>query len=204
MKRTNKAFLHNITEIAFSLLLSVIFVDIFVAESTGGIFSANIVSDLVALLVPSGCGIYMVNDRLERFNRYRTAIEYRDQCYKKDAPTEGCDHLYISTLPYAEINNDECPFEGQACLGSAMAYTLDTGLLDANNLGINTAKKLQFRRKTTCTPLKTGSFIDRNVNCSGQRGASLWAPSLIFMEGLVFHSLVVETQVNSSTNFTLW
>jgi hypothetical protein len=183
VKRISKLFLHNITDIAFSLLMSVIFVGIFVAESTSGILSANIVSDSVALLDSSGCGIYTINGQFQQFRRDFTALEYRDQCYKKDALTEGCDYFYISTLPFTEIHKDNCPFEGQACLGDAVAYTLDTGLLDASSLGINTAKKLQFRRRTTCTPLRTGSWIDPTENCTAPRD---WPPRGIMMDGLVF------------------
>jgi len=52
------------------LLLSIIFVAIFVAESTSGIFSANIVTDSVALAISSRCGIYTQKEYLEAPGRY--------------------------------------------------------------------------------------------------------------------------------------
>jgi hypothetical protein len=86
------------------------------------------------------------------------SISYVDSCYSNEAVTEGCNIYYNRTVSYSEEHNTSCPFPGDVCLyGQTSAYTLDTGFTDSNLLGINAAKRYQFRRRTTCSPVVTNS-----------------------------------------------
>lgn len=145
-------FIRRAFEITISLLLSIIFIAIFVAESSGSVLSANIISDATAPAVSSDCWspygwwyYHMVASR---------ASTYQERCYQTSSRRDDCDHYFSQSLTYTEHSNASCPFLDKGCLqGNTAAYALDTGYIDAKFLGFNAEQRHLFRRKSTCSPV---------------------------------------------------
>lgn len=150
-----KNFLQRPFDIIVSLLLSVFFVAMFVAESTANVLSVNIVGDTSAIVSTPKCNL--------RYVSYKdtNAADYRQRCYRAKLGADGCNFFYNQSITYTEKCENNCPFPGGTCAReSSPALTLDTGLIDAGLIGINSEKRYHFRRTTTCAPLKAdGEFI---------------------------------------------
>ena len=162
--------LHYSTEVITSLILSIIFIGVFVAESSGSILSAHIITDGVAVSAGSFCAQDAPTSVNGYSNQGDMALAYADRCYGASTATDGCNYLYNQSISYLETSNDTCPFLGDVCLeGTRSAITLDTGLPDARYLGINSAQRFQFRRSTTCAPLVSdGRYVKEVINSDGQ------------------------------------
>lgn len=152
-----------------SILLSALFVAIFVAEASGNAFSVNILSDRTALASTSRCSVSQY-DRYENIKPLQVrAASYSDQCYRKAKGTDGCNFLYSQEVAYSEQANDFCPFKNDYCaLHEKPAYTFDTGYVDAKYVGINSPNKLYFRRTAVCAPLT------REAMCMSYRSGHDW------------------------------
>lgn len=78
----------------------------------------------------------------------------------------------VTALPFIVDTSAACPFDLDMCLlGPNGSISFDTGLLDSHHhLGINAPKseRIQYRRKTTCTPLLLDSSQYRIVT-DGER-----------------------------------
>ena len=121
----------------------------FVAESSGTVLSANIVTDTTALVSSPKCNIG------DGWETQVGAHSYRDRCYHAELGTLGCNTFYNQSIAYTERPKQKCPFVNRICVkGIDSTLTLDTGLVDVRTIGINSAANLQFRRTTTCAPLK--------------------------------------------------
>lgn len=95
------------------------------------------------------------------------AIRYAENCYSEGADLSQCNVFYNSSSAYNATHNVKCPFDQDVCLGgSNPAYTLDTGFLDSNVSGINSAARFQFRRRTTCAPLTTNTTYAKSYRNS--------------------------------------
>jgi hypothetical protein len=121
------------------------------------------------------------------------AVSYAETCYGETAVAEACNIFYNRTISYSVTHNASCPFSGHTCLeGDSSAYTLDTGFVDYNVLGINAEQRFQFRRKTTCAPLVTNYpylqyFRDENNNSwVGYRYGKNGANNLTFAQPTEF------------------
>lgn len=166
-------FIRRAFEITTSLLLSIIFIAIFVVESSGSVLSANIVSDATAPAASSDCGIphgWFYYDSVDR-----RAKSYQERCYQKYSRADDCDHYSSQSLTYKERSNASCPFLDKGCLqGKTAAYTLDTGYIDAKFLGFNAGQRHLFRRKSTCSPVASDGesfylhshLFKRKVSCN--------------------------------------
>ena len=148
-----KNFLQQPAEIALSLLLSAIFIGFFVAQSSGSVLSAKIISDGAALSTSPRCRYSSVTADDARFGGYN---DYSERCYRSPLGADGCTLFYNQSISYTEQASDKCPFSnssGNRCTeGIHAPITFDTGFVDAKCLGINAAKRHKFRRQTTCTP----------------------------------------------------
>ena len=143
-------FLRQPADILVSLLISAALVGLFVAQSSGSVLSASVVSDTTALLSSSKCTDAEGADR----GSFSRAVTYVKQCYRVKDEADGCNYFYNQSIAYLEKSDQTCPFLAQTCaLGRSSAMTFDTGFIDAKFLGINAAKRYQFRRKTSCAPL---------------------------------------------------
>jgi hypothetical protein len=82
---------------------------------------------------------------------------------------DSCKPYYNQTISYSEGHNTSCPFSGDACLcGQTSAYALDTRFVDSSVLGINAAKRYQFRRRTICSPIVTNSSYVAYYNAANR------------------------------------
>jgi hypothetical protein len=85
--------------------------------------------------------------------------EYAKRCYNVTNLTDGCNYFYRSSIPFTVRHNDTCPFQsefGPLCTGGTSgAFTLTTGRVRPEVIGINTKHKLTFIRQATCSPLIT-------------------------------------------------
>lgn len=140
-------------DILVSIILSAMFIGVFVAEASGNALSAYIISDTTAM--PSTPRCYAARDS-DLKNR---AASYSDQCYGAAEGADGCNFLYSQKIAYTELTNDFCPFAQHYCaLPSEPAYTFDTGYVDAKYVGINSVNKHYFRRTTICAPLTSEAW----------------------------------------------
>ena len=142
-------FLRQPFEVAIRILLSALLIGIFVAESSGSVLSANIVTDTTALASSPRC--YAPRYRADTSMR---AAAYSQQCYNASLGAEGCNYLYNQSLAYAEESKNGCPWKGGICgLRGSAAISFDTGYVLAKYLGINAPERYLFRRRATYTPL---------------------------------------------------
>lgn len=133
-----KNILRRPLDILTSLLLLVLFVAIFVAESTANVLSGNTVTNTTALVSSSKC-------TLAHWDMQPDAYAYTQLCYWAKPGTSGCTSFYNQSIAYTEKSKQRCPFDGAICaqVGDT-ALTFDTGLVDAKFVGINSAAHYQF------------------------------------------------------------
>jgi len=143
---------------------------LFMGEQVVAISVAGIVSGSTGLSTSPNCGNwqyvgYNLTGPQFSLYEYRTegaakerAVSYIDSCYGQAVVAESCKPYYNRTISYSEEHNASCPFFGDVCLyGQTSAYALDTGFVDSSVLGINAAKRYQFRRRTIYSPIVTNS-----------------------------------------------
>jgi hypothetical protein len=142
------------------------------------IFSALVVDNSVAVSNHPGCGIFttanLTNNSREllpapsysMWQQYYRGIEsesgeYAKRCYPETTSTSAdeCNYFYQPSIPYVVRHNDSCPFNsefGPLCIGGTSgAFTLSTGYVRPEVIGINTKLKYTFVRQATCSPLIT-------------------------------------------------
>jgi len=142
-------------DVLVSIILSAMFIGIFVAEASGNALSANIISDTTA--IPSTSRCYAPRER--NWELKARAASYSDQCYGAAEGADGCNFLYSQKIAYTELANNFCPFAQHYCaLPSEPAYTFDTGYVDARHVGINSLNKYFFRRTTICAPVTSEAW----------------------------------------------
>ena len=149
-------FLRQPVDIIASILLSILLVGMFIAESTANVLSAKIVSDTTAQVSSPGCSLAK---RVVYSEFQPNAFDYSQRCYRKRQGTSGCTFYYNQSIAYAETN-DEAPFINDLRMNAEdSALKFDTGLVEAKTIGINSANDFQFRRTASCTPLKAKSEV---------------------------------------------
>ena len=143
-----------------SVILAVIFIGIFVAEASGNVLSANIITGTTALASTPRC-FFPQEETLKYAGEW--AARYSGQCYHAVKNTLGCSFFYNRSIGYTEQAHSLCPFMGNLCVGNLCAshldpaYIFDTGYIDAKYIGINSFKQYHFRRRSTCAPLNAGA-----------------------------------------------
>ena len=144
-------------DVIASICLALLFIAVFVVESSSVIFSASVLTDSVALAASPNCSILVPNVPTPVTNRLaRRAALYRDQCYRGERRANGCSFYYNRSITFADTSDEPCPFTGDYCIpGPTNAYAMDTGYVEAKVLGINSAENLYFRRRATCSPIDT-------------------------------------------------
>lgn len=121
------------------------------------------------LIRSRNCGNWTVGDprtllgfQSKTLNDTVTASNYARNCYGGRSDALECNQYQVQSLPFTRIENQSCPFAEDMCLVKFPAFTLDTGNISSHDhLGINAQPKdrIQYRRKTTCAPLKDSGFI---------------------------------------------
>ena len=105
LKRIWETFLSKPFDIGMSVLLSLTFVGIFVAGTSGSVLSAGIVGDTTALASSEHC----FPPDYRKSNVSLEAASYSQRCYKQPAGTEGCGYLYNQDIFYSERSSKKCP-----------------------------------------------------------------------------------------------
>jgi len=98
--------------------------------------------------------------------RMTSAMNYANRCYFANARIENCDYFVKPRLPSTVNRNASCPFNDDICRTQYGNIELDTGLIDSHyDLGYNgpSEKRMQFRRKMSCAPLKMENYTDSFV-----------------------------------------
>ena len=183
-----KNVLRNPLEILIQVLLSLILIGIFVAQASGSVLSARIVSDSIALSSSRRCWA-------PDYSLYplESAMAYSRQCYNASSGTEGCNTYFNQSIGYTTESSNHCPWIGEPCaLRVNTSYTLDTDFVSTKQIGINAPKQYWFRRRTTCAPLrrelKLSEFLmaqryspglDHVEDGFGDRGILIWTGGFI-------------------------
>ena len=142
-------FLQRPAEIIISLALSAIFIGFFVAESSGSVLSANIISNSTGLASSPACP----SSSTSAYN-YMTPQVARLCIDNSRRLSPRCSSYSDQVIPYTEQMNTTCPFKGKICSqGRNLAHTFDTGYVSAKYIGLNAARQYLFRRTATCAPL---------------------------------------------------
>ena len=148
-------------------LFSVIYLVLFTLLAT---FSSEVskAAGRFRLLEGGDCGTWMfkgdpTSDLAVKAYNQRMANEsivsatYARACYGGNPVRGQCETFPVPALKYTAADNAPCPFDGKACLGgSNSAYQMTTETIDTHqHLGVNAPswRRLQFKKKTTCSPL---------------------------------------------------
>ena len=95
-----------------------------------------------------------------------STIGYTRACYHSTVFTNPCSRTLTRTIFHNISSGSTCPFLNKAMCknGDSSVSTMDLGFVDANSLGINSARKFDFRRRTTCSPvLDNDSFVQSHI-----------------------------------------
>ena len=127
-----------------------------------------------ALIRSPQCGILNLTDNVDfitksanfnelEVNQTLTATTYARACYGKTKDPLQCNQYAQQSLPWTSDQNASCPFSPDLCFyGENAGYAMDTGRLDSRSaLGINApdSDRIQYRKVTTCTPLKAEEHV---------------------------------------------
>ena len=147
--RISKRLLRHLIELIVSLGFAAFLVAIFVAETTGVVLSANLISDTVALIVSPTCTNLVPRSGFADWRHFN----YQQECYKNGPSVTSADcNVYVNRIiTYGEQYPARCPFKDDVCLQPA--YVLDTGYINAKDIGLNTPKDYFLRRITSCAPV---------------------------------------------------
>ena len=151
-------------------VMGVLLLAIYIAFIVFGVLASKLASDNTSLAASRDCDIYFPDgqgniDHLQsvmtpyEFDAQTESAEYARRCYGEGTSSDGCDLFVQRDISYTTIQNDRCPFrDDSVCYGGAnSAFTLTTGAVSAQSLGINTKRRYEFLRSTTCTPLNMNS-----------------------------------------------
>ncbi|KAJ9641716.1 uncharacterized protein PV06_03738 [Exophiala oligosperma] len=106
----------------------------------------------------------------KKVNDTLSAANYVANCYDNTLNSSSlqCNRFSRQSLPYTLQHNVSCPFDDSFCIdGATSAISFDTGLLNSHeDLGINapTENRVQYRRRTVCSPLVFGDKFCRVEN----------------------------------------
>ncbi|KAK5663828.1 hypothetical protein OQA88_31 [Cercophora sp. LCS_1] len=159
----------NPRTLSLFLILLVVFLS-FLARTVGGVFSAFVATNTVALWHSEECGPYAFDSinaphdiaaRADVYDREKEtrAGDYAKYCYRDSSSSTTrplhCNFFTQQTIPFVTTYSFQCPFPKQDVCAGAQAVTFDTELIDASLVGINDPYGFKFRRSATCVPLST-------------------------------------------------
>jgi hypothetical protein len=165
-------FTDRLKGLPWALFLAFVTVTLYIGIILISIFSVLVVDNSVAISNHPGCGIFTSNDStgllpnpyFSMWQKYyydheSESGEYARGCYAGTSLADGCNYFYRPSIPFTVRDNDTCPFKdefGPLCIGGTSgAFTLKTGHVRPEAIGINTKLKYTFMRQATCSPLIT-------------------------------------------------
>lgn len=140
----------------------------------GSYYVSNIRPDGPAILDSDQCGLWLfdgekASDAATRAGlldlaKEERAAEFAKDCYRSRPNLDpSCRTFYRPILPLSgAIWSADCPFVNDICHRNE-TVSFVTKLVNAQDIGINAASTLQFRRKTSCTPLSMGPEFIKNT-----------------------------------------
>jgi hypothetical protein len=162
------SFKARLGDLPWGLLLAFSMATLYVGAILVGIFSALVASNSTAVSNHPGCGLVLSNDSTlpnpywSLWQGYYYALEsesgeYARRCYNGMDNADDCNYFYEPSIEFAVTDNDTCPFKsefGPLCSGGPSgAFTLRTGYVRPESVGINTKLKYTFIRQASCSPL---------------------------------------------------
>ena len=91
------------------------------------------------------------------------ALTYAEACYQSTESTTPCPMAATRSIIHNTSTSSSCPFpnESMCKFGNKSVFAMDSGFVQASRLGINSARRFEFRRRTTCSPvLDNETFVD--------------------------------------------
>lgn len=169
----------NLRSVLFGSTLGLLYLGLPCLFTLVSKFSGLVVCDSVALSDSPLCNLKYSASKEDPDNKFRTfyvdleteSARYAKSCYGASTGYDSCDQFYRRSIPYTVQQNDSCPFPGDICHGGhSGAFSLDTGLVSIDAIGINTGLRHRFRRKTTCSPLRTDQtrFLQADEDSTGK------------------------------------
>lgn len=149
----------------FAFLMTFALLIVFAGWVSLGLTSAKIASNRAGLLSSSQCGVYQFDDKGREEAGYRDDLHNREKeerssryaqnCYSQLDPANAltCKVFYQRGIEFVNKSGEPCPFSLDICNDLNSAVTFDTGLVDAEALGINAPNLPKWRRRTSCSPL---------------------------------------------------
>lgn len=148
--------------------------------AVAGVFSSSVIkaAGSETLIVSSHCGFLQRNEAQPSFaevadinritNDTSDAIMYSRACYDDASNQLQCGRFPRSHLTSTWKMNVSCPFQSKICFeGPNAAFQVTSQWIDTNDdLGINSKKsdRLQYRKVSTCSVLRTLGYVDAGDN----------------------------------------
>jgi hypothetical protein len=184
LRHTWENFVDRLKGLPWGLFLAFSMATLYIGTILISIFSVLVVDNSVAISNHAACSIVISNGSaglepnpyLSTWKKYFYDIEsesgeYARRCYNGSNLADSCNYFYQPSIPFTIRHNDTCPFKsefGPLCVGGTSgAFTLKTGYVRPEAIGINTKHKYTFVRQATCSPLITDDrfvrpFFDEN------------------------------------------
>jgi hypothetical protein len=151
--------------------------------TTAGLFSSHLASSSGEVLVRSPyCGYIQAPDNLDHldasgeeqladyFIAKRTAAlwssSYAQNCYQTNGTASDCNTFAVPRIKTTSALTS-CPFAQGTCIEDSGALQISTESINSDiHLGVNSRRKhsIDYRRITTCAPLRTDGFTKWNYN----------------------------------------
>ena len=165
-ENTKQAWMES-RDLPWTITLAVGMALVFFGTIVAGVLCNLVLSDTTAISNHPGCNIYTPGSNTSNPSQTMAQKFYHDvevdsgvyarRCYNASDGADGCDGFYQQSIPYTAIENVSCPFKGHSvdlCFdGPSSAFSLSTGKVPPEAIGINTPLKYTFERETTCAPL---------------------------------------------------
>ncbi|KAL8648975.1 MAG: hypothetical protein Q9210_004674 [Variospora velana] len=159
------------TGYVFQVVIGLLLLGTYVAFIVFGVLAARLAGDNTVMAAAGACEVYLMDafpDLMNVTDRYRVpgtpphdftvqaeSVEYARICYGERDTSDICRRFVQKKIPYKIIPSNACPFQTGMCYfgDDKSSYTMDTGAIPAQTLGVNTRRQYEFTRRATCAPL---------------------------------------------------
>ena len=160
------------------LVVIVLLFAIYVGLQVTAISSGFIIGDSAAPIKGGTCAYYVTAGHLNwekhgsgadhgyQNSLADSTIGYTRACYHSNVFTNLCSRTLSRTILHNTSSGSTCPFPNKAMCknGDSSVFTMDSDFVDANSLGINSPRKSEFRRRTTCSlVLDNERFVQSHI-----------------------------------------
>jgi hypothetical protein len=177
--KLSKNFGSRREELVLKLGLALCFFTLFALATIGGIFSAEVVLNSVAICKSPHCGYWGAIQGLGPNSdtttlkiskaKQNAAAAQAATCYRESFNGK-CNNLLSDRISYTKDPNATCPLSGDVCLIDA--FRMDTGHQNIVTLGVSSKQRFLFKRTTTCAPVSVNETYANLSNDS--TGSPSW------------------------------